>query len=150
MINNICIGKHMSVIQKMLRVYLNSKLSDYDINHSQFFFILYLFDHENISQRELNNFMRYDKGSIARIAESLEDLGYIARESNPDDHRAYKIHLTNKARDIYPKMIDMLNEWNSFLTEGENNTDINLMKNILDRMAQKSINKVRELKHGKK
>ncbi len=147
--SGICIGKYMSVTQRMLKAYLRIKLRDYEIGHQHFIFLLYLFGHDSMSQKQINDSMQYDKGVVTRIAEYLEQYGYIQRENNPVDHRAYKLHLTQKAKDFYPEMMDILSEWNDSLLSEESDETIKVLTPALNRIAQKSIDKVKEVKNAK-
>lgn len=144
------IGKYMAITQRMFNAFLRYRLKCTTLNPSRFIFLIHLFAEDGQSQKQINKTLQYDKGVIARIANQLEKDGYIIRECNPNDNRAYKLHLRQKAKDFYPTMIDILSEWNEVLLADETTQDIDMLNKTLKRLAKKSINKVKELKNGQK
>jgi DNA-binding MarR family transcriptional regulator len=148
--SSICMGKYMAVTQKMLSSYLRLKLEDTTLNASQFIFLMHLFNKDGQSQEQLNKHMQYDKGVVARMADGLEKNGYIERQVNENDNRAYELHITQKAKDFYPRMIETLAEWNEMLVSGESDEDIEKLSQMMERISLKSIQKVKEIKNGKK
>lgn len=146
---NSCIGEYMAVTQRMLNAFLRCKLEKTGINSSQFIFLMHLFRKDGQSQEQINKSMQYDKGVIARMAIRLEKDGYILRKSNPDDNRAYNLYLTRKAKAFYPKMMEILSEWNEVLIGAESEESINELSEIVERIAFRSIQKVKDVKNGK-
>ena len=51
------------------------------------------------SQQELAEWTRMDRTSMVALVDSLEERGYVRRERNPDDRRAYLLQLTAEGRD---------------------------------------------------
>ncbi len=49
---------------------------------------------------QIRNILHVDRSSIAKTIRPLLSEGYIRREVNPEDKRAYKIFLTEKGRAI--------------------------------------------------
>jgi len=150
-INNdesVCIGRHMAITQRMLNAFLRHKLKETDITPSMFMFLLNLLGEDGISQKQLNDSMQYDKGVVARLASQLESKGYIERKNNIEDNRAYRLYLTEKARFMQPKIIEILTEWNDVLLKDETNETILVLNNTLERISNRSVNKVKEFKNG--
>ena len=143
-----CLGENMAVIQRMLASFLRVKLEGSDINASQFIFLMHLFKKDGQSQEQINTHMQYDKGVVARMASSLEKNNYITREINNEDSRAYHLYLTKKARAFNPQMMVILREWNDVLIRGETEKDIKAMSEILKRISDRSIQKVKDIKNG--
>jgi len=143
-----CIGKYMAITQRMLNAFLRYRLSDTDITPSMFMFLLNLLGEDGISQKQLNDSMQYDKGVVARLASQLEIKGYIDRKSNAEDHRAYRLYLTEKAREMQPKIIEILAEWNSVLLDEETNETKLVLNSALERISQRGVKKVKEIKNG--
>ncbi|MDA3847134.1 MAG: MarR family transcriptional regulator [Vallitaleaceae bacterium] len=145
---NICVGKYMAITQRMLNAFLRQRLENTDINPSMFMFLLQLVGHDGLSQKQINDSMQYNKGVVTRIANQLEKKGYIIRKSNDQDHRAYRLHLTKKAENFQPTMINILKEWNEVILSDETEEAIETLNTTLERIATKSINKVKEVKNG--
>ena len=147
---NNCLGEYMSVTQRMLNAFLRCRLEDVDITASQVIFLMHLFKQDGQSQEEINKKMQYDKGVVARMAAALENNGYISRENNPEDNRAYKLYLTKKATDFRPKMVEILKEWNHVLVQDEDEETLKQLNSAMKRISDRSIEKVKEIRDGKK
>ena len=147
---NNCLGEYMSVTQRMLNAFLRCRLEDVDITASQVIFLMHLFKQDGQSQEEINKKMQYDKGVVARMAAALENNGYISRENNPEDNRAYKLYLTKKATAFRPKMVEILKEWNQVLVQDEDEETLKQLNCAMKRISERSIEKVKEIRHGKK
>ena len=53
-----------------------------------------------ISQSEVCQQLNMDKGAVARRTASLEQKGYLTRESNPADGRSRLLYATEKAEEL--------------------------------------------------
>ena len=56
--------------------------------------------HPGISQKEASLQLNMDKGAVARRTASLEQKGYLTRESNPADGRSQLLYATEKAEEL--------------------------------------------------
>lgn len=130
----------------MFYAFLRIKLSNKDITPSQFIFLLQLRSNNGISQEELNNKLQLDKGVVARIAKKLEKNGYIQRIINEEDKRAYKLFITNQAKEFFPTMDSLLIEWNEVLLGDEMN-EVVYINDILEKIATRTIKKVEAIKN---
>lgn len=142
-----CLGEQMAYTQRMLTTYLRHRLQDTPLNPSQFILLLHLFKLDGQSQEQVNQMMQYDKGVIARNARHLEKAGYITRQVNPQDNRAYQLHLTPQAHAYFPEMKNILREWNAVMTDGEDPDDLQHFQALLHRITQRSMQKLNELKN---
>lgn len=147
---NNCLGEYMSVTQRMLNAFLRCRLEDVDITASQVIFLMHLFKQDGQSQEEVNRKMQYDKGVVARMAAALEKNGYISRKNNPEDNRAYKLYLTKKAKVFRPKMVEILKEWNQVLVQDEDEQTLKQLNSAMKRISERSIEKVKGIRDGKK
>ena len=120
------IGKYISQIYRKGRAFISKGLTQYDMGYGQMLFLLQLYNQDGISQEELTEKLNIDKGTTARSIKKLEKEGFIIRLKDEHDKRAYKIYLTD--------ICNVLQEWESILTENiteeERDTLINILKKI--------------------
>ena len=57
-----------------------------------------------LSQRDLAARLGLEKSSVSRLAAELERKGLLARERDPDNHRQYRLRLTDKGRAVHAGM----------------------------------------------
>lgn len=67
------------------------------IGTAEFDFIHQVRHHPGITQAQVRDALKIDKGAAARRAASLEAKGYLARRENPNDHRSQLLFATEKA-----------------------------------------------------
>lgn len=97
-------------------------------------------ENPGISQDALVQYYRIDKGAIAKSIRRLEELGYVIREHNPDDRRAYCLFPTEKARKVVESCREdvkrMERAFEETLTPEEIATFQRLLTRITDNMNQ--------------
>ena len=57
-----------------------------------------------LSQRDLAERLRLEKSSVSRLAAEMERKGLLVRERDPDNHRQYRLRLTDQGRAIHVQM----------------------------------------------
>ena len=76
-----------------------------------------------LSQRELAERLRLEKSSVSRLAAELERKGLLERERDPDNHRQYRLRLTDKGRATHVRMATSFHEqyecWVAAMTRSE-------------------------------
>lgn len=60
----------------------------------------------------------------ARSIKKLIEIGYITKVENKDDIRAYKLYLTDKGREVIPKIFKVIGELLDILLEGSSQEEI--------------------------
>jgi DNA-binding MarR family transcriptional regulator len=128
------IGQKFSIIHKWMRQYFVKELKDLGIGPGQFPLIMTLFHNEGITQEELAGIVCLDKATTARGVKKLEDLGYLTREVNPDDRRAYRLHLTKKATDMRPRLRQTLNNSTEMITQNLTEEEKEIFEQLLNKM----------------
>jgi DNA-binding MarR family transcriptional regulator len=76
-----------------------------------------------LSQRELAERLRLEKSSVSRLAAELERKGLLVRERDADDHRQYRLCLTDQGRAIHAQMATTFHKqyecWVAAMTHSE-------------------------------
>lgn len=108
---NESIAKWISVLHRQFQVYLNRELKDYDINSSEYIFLVNLYSEDSISQERLSSNLFINKAATARAISRLENLGYVQRTRDPSDSRAYLVTLTEKGLEMRNFIKAKLNYW---------------------------------------
>ena len=96
--NIVYIGRYVSQMYRKGNAYIGKQLSDIGVGSGQFMFLLELYRKDGRSQEELSEILSIDKGTTARAIKKLEGDGFLYRERDENDKRAYKIYLTDKGR----------------------------------------------------
>ncbi|OGX68355.1 MAG: MarR family transcriptional regulator [Paenibacillus sp. RIFOXYA1_FULL_44_5] len=112
------IGKWISVLHRQFQIYLNRELRNYDINSSEYIFLVNLYENDGVSQERLSSNLFINKAATARAIDRLEKLGYVERTRDPLDGRAYLVTLTAKGLEIRVFIKAKLAYWTRTITAG--------------------------------
>ena len=134
---NRSVGRLVSILYRKNQVYLNMVLKPYNITASELPVMTYLFGHDGASQEEMSTYLMIDKAATARAIQSLSEKGYLRKEKDPEDQRANRITLTAAAMALEGEIRGHLQAWSGFLTDGLDETAVNTMFEVLERMVQK-------------
>lgn len=113
--DNKFIGLDSSILYRCNQKYFDKLLQDYGIGYTQFTFLLSIYENEGISMNELALKGSFDKGTITKSIQKLEQLEYVRIENNEGDKRIKLLYTSDKAREIIPKLIILRQEWLEYL-----------------------------------
>ncbi len=118
--------------------YMAKELETYRIGSGQFDFLMVLYHRDGISQETLAKTLKVSKATSARAIQSLEKEGYVYRQRDKNDLRAYRVYLTEKGKEIravvLEKLISFVDNLLSDFTPGE--------KEIFRQLIQKAASKL--------
>lgn len=118
------------------QIYLDKVLKEYELSSGSYPYLLTLRENEGISQNKISKELGYDKAMSARTITKLIKLGYIDRKEDEADSRAYRLYLTQKAKDVIPKVLEeiykLVNLITKDLSEEEKVITINSLNKILN------------------
>jgi DNA-binding MarR family transcriptional regulator len=83
---------------------------------SQTILLAELYSHDGCRQDDLRLAINLDKGTITRAIQGLEEQGFVTRTTDTADRRAVRVHITDKARNLEPKMVELALAWDNTLT----------------------------------
>lgn len=157
------IGHNIMAFDKYFRVYLKNCLNDYDLNIAEGMVLLSVREKgrenegENIdriltsepetTQDQLVQELHYDKSVMTRTMQSLEAKEYVIRAVNPKDSRSFVFSLTEAGSAFKAVLMTIMTEWNAEVLDGFTPKEIDLMNDMLARLAQNaktSCNRERE------
>lgn len=92
-----------------------------------------------ISQDALTRLRHADKSSIARQVATLEEEGFITRLPCREDKRIMELYPTEKATALLPRIQEILEYWESLLTQDFSEEEIQLLHGMLSRMKTRAL-----------
>ena len=104
-------------IFRATQVYLDKGLKEYELSSGTYPYLLILKENEGISQNKISEKLGCDKAMSARTISKLIKLGYLDKKEDEDDSRAYKLYLTQKAKDIIPKVLYKIHKLVDLITK---------------------------------
>ena len=127
------IGRLISCINRYTHIYLRDSMQKYNLGSGQFRLLTTLYKHgDGINQEYFANFLKMDNATAARSIKKMENAGFIIRKKDENDKRAYNVFLTDKAKELQPKIKYILARWTQILlkdfSEEEQKDYINFLK----------------------
>ena len=130
-------------ILRSAQVHLDKLLEEYALSSGSYPYLLMLRGNEGISQNKISEEIGCDKAMSARTITKLINLGYIDRNKDEDDSRAYKLYLTQKANLIIPKVLAQIHKLSKLITkdlnEDEKRTTIDSLSKVLNSIKNMKI-----------
>ncbi|HMQ53132.1 MAG TPA: MarR family transcriptional regulator [Anaerolineae bacterium] len=110
------------------------KAQGYDITPEQWAVLSRLWEQEGLNQVELAERTFKDKPNVTRMLDVLERRGFVIRQKDDTDRRAYRVFLTEPGRQLQAKLVplavEVLEKGQKYLSEAEISTVIVLLNRI--------------------
>lgn len=116
--NHPSISRFLSCLYRHTQMYFDRQLSQFELSYGALSFLMVLFHHDGIHQEEISRRLAIDKATTARAIHKLMESGYVRRETDPGDRRAYYIFLTEKGLILKPELKQLSRKWSDQLTSG--------------------------------
>lgn len=104
---------HRYSIMHHLKAMKNSPVSGHHMGY-----IVFINKHPGASQEDIVDFFKLNKGTVAKGIKKLLEEGYIIRQQNENDRRAYRLYLTEKGNEFFAESEKSLNDLNDIFTKG--------------------------------
>jgi len=91
-----------------------------------------------MSQEEIAKHLCINKSTTARHIAFLEKNGYIKREVCAQDKREMLVYPSEKMLEILPEVVNITKEWNSLVSDGLTEEELEFFHRILEKMVKKS------------
>ncbi len=134
--------KYISRTWRCSIMYRNNKLEHEGLNGYQHSYILKICQNPGISQEQLAQMIYINKSNVTRQLALLEQNGFITRNPSEKDKRVMQVFPTPKALDVYPKVYDLLSEWNDYLVEDFTEEERLQLYSLMERVMNKAISQV--------
>lgn len=134
------IGKYVAILSRLGNAYLTKNFAEYNLGSGQYPYLLYLNRKNGVTQEEMSEHFLIDKGTTAKSIKKLELEGYVYREVDENDKRAYKVYLTDKARGIIENIYSVLDSWENIITKDFSDEEKEIALKLLQRMVQNKNN----------
>jgi DNA-binding MarR family transcriptional regulator len=133
-------GELYSVINGMAstavarRLQKNFRLAGLEITIEQWSILYHLWKQDGLSQQELCNRTFRDKPSITRLIDNLEKQKLVKRMPSKEDRRINLVCLTDPAKLLQDKTIELANQTMDEALIGVGKSDIEIVKQVFQKV----------------
>lgn len=126
-----------TVLEKDFTTFCNQKLQEIGLTRGMLHFVVYIGKHENCTESELINVLRFDWGHAQRCIEKLAQDGFIDKKKNEKDKRKYSLSLTPKGKNAFEFSHKVFAQWDEkILSELSDDQKLKLFE-ILEQMVNR-------------
>lgn len=116
--------------------YYEQRLSAYGLTPPQYFVFNALWMGDGVSAGELGKRVSLDGSTLTGIIDRMERNGYAERRPNPDDRRSVLIFLTDKARELGPRILEFADELDAALRQPFSQEEMDTFQRVLRALAE--------------
>ncbi len=112
------LGFILSDISRLARKEFDRRVRELRLTRAQWLVLMHLARRPGCTQSELADAMQMQKITIGRHAERLLRAGWIERRDDPDDARAYHLHVSRKAEPLIERLSAVAEELRAEYMQG--------------------------------
>ena len=127
-----------SILYRCNQKHFDKLLGKYEIGYTHLILLTQIYENEGISMNELAIKGVFDKGTITKSIQRLEQLSYVRIENSEVDKRSKLLYTTNKAHQIMPELYKIRSEWNSFISADISADDLDTYNLVQSKLIEKA------------
>lgn len=129
-------GMLISYINQMSRRFVDNALrEEYGLNNIMYTIANGILLAPGCSQDYISDRHCIDKTTIARSAQKLEKMGFISRETLPDNRRQYSLQLTEEGSKMAQKVCDARLKWVEEIRNTLSEAELTQLMLLLNKLA---------------
>lgn len=126
---------YMEYLDLKYNDYLKKKFKTEDINPGDFTYIINIFYHENLSQKDLAELLFVSEANVAKILKKLDNKGYILRLVDEKNNSRHILKLTEKGKVTASALIKSSYEWENKITKSFNDEELDKLRELLYQLS---------------
>lgn len=127
-----------SVLYRANQRYYDEALAAYGIGYAHLIFLIEIYESEGISMNLLADKTFFDKGTVTKSLQKLEELGYVEISVNESDRRMKLLYTSDKAREIILKLYEVRQERWNYLSSDLDAATKDIYTNITSALTKKA------------
>ena len=131
-------GTYISVLMRQLNLFFSHELSEVEVTASELMYLAQLYAQDGLIQDEMSNKIFVDRAATTRTLQAMEKKGLVRREQDENNHRAKRVYLTEKARELEPRIRELQTRWVDFITQDLTQEESDTFARQLRMLAQRA------------
>ena len=129
-------ARYLALLNRQLMKQLEKELTPLELGPGNYLYLYSLSILDGRKQQELADTIGVDKAAATRALCRLERGGFVRRESDPEDRRATRVYLTDKARQLRPQLEAAAAATTAILNGALDSNEQQELRRLLAKMAQ--------------
>lgn len=136
------LGRCISILDRLMKMYYDRGLADFDIGWGQQFYAEYIYDHPGASAQEMVKCIRVDKATLTKSIKKLVEIGYVEVISDKKDKRIRHLYLTAKGIPAVKRIKEIHRDFYHTLCSDISPQDLQLTEQTMEQMMNNINQKV--------
>lgn len=130
--------RYINIVSRCAAIWRADNLEGTELGDQHYSYILTVCRRPGISQDGIARRLFLNKSNVTRSLSYLEAHGFVTREHSPEDRRITLVYPTDKAYEILPKVREIIKGWNSYITEGFTEEEMEMYMAMTERLAARA------------
>jgi MarR family transcriptional regulator for hemolysin len=126
----------LSVVARQLRVTFDQSAEQSGLTRAQWHLIAVVARYPGATQRTIAEALEVREITAGRLVDRLCEEGYLRRDENPSDRRAYSVYLTPVAQPLLDKLDELAKLHEGWIFGGFEPAELEVLDTLLDRIAR--------------
>lgn len=119
----------ISILYRNTQKYFDRKLEPLKLTYAQLPVLFAIYEEEGVSMQRIVENGQYDKGTVTKNVQKLENLGYIKTVPSKVDKRLKHLYPTNACAQIMPTIYQMRADWWTKVTTSMDREQLDVFQN---------------------
>ncbi|MEH6637333.1 MAG: MarR family transcriptional regulator [Halioglobus sp.] len=129
-------ARYLALLNRQLMKQLEKELTPLELGPGNYLYLYSLSILDGRKQQELADTIGVDKAAATRALSRLERGGFVRRQSDPEDRRATRVYLTDKARQLRSQLEAAAAATTAILNGALDSNEQQELRRLLAKMAQ--------------
>lgn len=129
---------NISILYRCGQKYYDKKLAEHKIGAGQLLFLILIYENEGISMQNLAVKGCFDKGTITKSVQKLEEQGFVKIMAGNEDKRVRCLYTTEKAKEIIMDIYMIRRGWWERLTSDMSSDEETQFEASLEKLCEKA------------
>lgn len=103
--NQLCFPLY-AVSKEIVRKY-TPFLSEIDLTYTQYIVMMVMWEHKEVSVKELGQKLYLDSGTLTPLLKNLEKKGLVSRKRSAEDERVLVVSITSEGMELREKAVEI-------------------------------------------
>src|SRR5882724_1416606 len=130
------IALKLTVLARQLRISFDQAVELSGLTRAKWTLIAAVARHPGATQRMIAEALEVREITAGRLIDRLCEEGYLRREENPNDRRAYCVYLTSVAQPVLDKLDELAKVHEAAIFAGFDGQDLEALDALLDTISR--------------
>ena len=126
------VGFALADVTRLLRCAFDGRLRHFGLTGSTRRVIAYLARENGLTQAMLAHRLEISRVAAGEAIDRLERSGHVERRADPSDRRKWRVHLTQRSRDLLPLLAEAAESLQDEIFQDLSNSEVQSLKESLD------------------